>query len=269
MVTTPLTVLLDIDGTIVGDVVNQLMIYEFIELCKKTDIKPPRYDMKQSLLDGLVRPYFKRFMDECAAVGAEVFIYTAAEKQWANVLIGAIERTYKIKFNRPMFTRDHCKGTQRGKSVDYVMPRILRVYRKRLDSAITEKDVRSRLLIVDNSYVFDANSTKNHLVKCETYKRIVPENIPVLFKGDNEAFAQAASALFQVMRSGIPVTGDFLEFQKHFYKRYVRELEALDDGKGAKDPMFKILASKIPRLNNVTPRAVEYLNKKVNPYNKD
>jgi len=103
----PIVILLDFDGTIVGDVewlVNEKNLLQFMQ------IKSNGAYLVKDLAKGVIRPHFKYFITELRKRFplVEFYIYTASEKFWAEFIIAKVERAIGIKFNRPIFTRNHC-----------------------------------------------------------------------------------------------------------------------------------------------------------------
>jgi len=166
----PLIFVLDLDGTIIGDCIYQLILHNIDEIAKKnthrTKFNKPLSDCYNTN-SKLIRPYFKYFVNSIKKTypGSLFYIYTASEKSWAQKEIGFIEKTHNFKFNRPLFTRDDCIIDSHGnykKSVNKILPMI----KKKHKSMMIQK---SKILVIDNNETFiDASN----FIHCPTYDGI-------------------------------------------------------------------------------------------------
>jgi len=132
----PYIFILDLDGTIIGDCSYQCDVYNIQEIIRKTLVVKKK-DMNKLELGAisrhktlcdkslnecynscskLVRPFFGIFISKMRKMfpNSHFFVYTASEKTWALKEINIIEKQNKIKFNRPIFTRDNCILDQFG-----------------------------------------------------------------------------------------------------------------------------------------------------------
>jgi hypothetical protein len=110
----PMVIVLDLDATIVGDVSWLALEKGLIQKYNQSTSHKIRYNvaaLKNDLKQGLLRPYvadaLRSIQKKYATI--EYFIYTASEAKWAEFLIPQIETIIGIKFNRPIFTRKHCR----------------------------------------------------------------------------------------------------------------------------------------------------------------
>jgi hypothetical protein len=99
----------------------------------------------------------------------ELFVYTASQKDWASVLIEAIEKEYKITINKPLFTRKDCLGINK-KSLNKILPVI-----KRKIPDVNNSDMY-KVLMVDNNNVLDKTES-SFLVKCPSYEKRIERDI--------------------------------------------------------------------------------------------
>lgn len=161
-------ILLDIDGTILGDVswlvYEHSAIYEYNRLTSGPRIRPMASYTHADLEGGLIRPYFEFFIKTLKRRYSEVefFIYTASEPAWAEHIVTKLENVINFKFNRPLFTRSQCRITSTGqfvKSLDVVQAAIVR----RLKHA----PIRSIILIDNTPEVLLQH--RQHQVLCPTY----------------------------------------------------------------------------------------------------
>jgi len=182
----PFVFIIDIDGTMVGNVEFQVQQYSMYSTLKKHGFKPiKQHDIPPAYHPNakLVRPGFGQFIKAIQKFYNDniyFFIYTASEGVWANTEIAWIEKTHGIKFSRPIFTRKDCivdsAGTYR-KSVARVFPRILRIVAKNKKLTNKEKHhiIENNLLIIDNNAVYTDRGDK--LLLCPDYNYAVFENL--------------------------------------------------------------------------------------------
>lgn len=167
----PIVILLDFDGTIVGDV--QWMSFEqsLIQSVDSGCRNAPRF-MMSDLKSGVIRPHFKQFVENVKRdiPQVEFFIYTASTSNWANIIIPRVEKILGISFNRPLFTRDQCayKDGRYLKSITSIMPTIV----KKLSKKYTPVKINGMhgicsAFLIDNTPGVLLENT--HLVKCPTY----------------------------------------------------------------------------------------------------
>lgn len=245
----PLVFVLDLDGTIVGDVKNQVLLYEL----KSANVNIV-YNIQKSFDAGLIRPYFDVFVKNTKnrLPNAEFFIYTASEDRWANTIVTAIEKHISFKFNRPIFSRRHCVHMR--KNLNMILPSIKRTLRKNYPNLRLE----NRIMIVDNNEVYD---DPKELVLCKTYDKCCIENIPSLIKED--IFIRHQSVITNIMRRFYDLGSftNYIEFQKVFYAVYIRELDDTPQ-----QDRFWMLLGKLLEVKNIhkfTPEAIAYINKKL------
>jgi hypothetical protein len=149
----PLVLLVDLDGTVLGDVTPHVLHFTI-----DTELTHRRHNtswLALALRGGLLRPGFANFVRGVAAQSGhkvELFIYTASTPQWAKVVVGAIEAEVGLRFNRPLLTRDDCLEGTSGplKSLALVRTKILRSLHKRYPQ-FTDVQLRDRLMLIDNT----------------------------------------------------------------------------------------------------------------------
>jgi hypothetical protein len=166
----PYVLLLDLDGTIQGDISPQI---QETNLLKALNLKQNSKFLKSDYTRGLLRPYFKDFITEIfkSHANVELFVYTASEKKWAHQIVGVIESIIGRRFNRPIFTREDCKMTiEQHKSLAHVKPKILKSLRKKYDSVYSEEMLTGKMYLIDNNHVL---KEKEYLLKCPTYNHAV------------------------------------------------------------------------------------------------
>lgn len=169
----PFIVLLDMDGTIIGNISPQVCEWELISQLCPGKLKQYKDNLKTHLENGLMRPQFISFIDYIkeANQNVEVYIYTASDTKWAHVIVPCIEQVIGFKFNRPLFTRSHCimRGTDIRKSFNNVLPI---VYSKLKNTYLlaSADELRPNTHMIDNFHEVLANSLdERRLLKCPTY----------------------------------------------------------------------------------------------------
>lgn len=159
--------ILDLDGTIIGDISYIGILYNLNKLLKKQNIKNNEINKYISNLynekSSLVRPYFCDFINHIKKQipSILIYIYTASEKVWANTEMKIIEKNCNIKFERPIFTREYCiiKNNVCSKSLSKIFPIIKKKHKERVD--------------IDNIFIIDNNNVyidiKNNISICPHY----------------------------------------------------------------------------------------------------
>lgn len=177
-VQTPHVILIDLDGTIQGDVAPQLREYNLLRNLKlKISTKKSHIN---DYIKGLLRPYFIDFIRLIKSKydnKVELFIYTASDKTWAHYIVPIIESIIGFKFNRPIFTRDHCLigRDDKVKSIKYVKSSVIKTLQaKHGKIVINERTLEDKIVLIDNNYVL---AQSQYLVKCPTYDKAVFLNI--------------------------------------------------------------------------------------------
>lgn len=272
----PLTILLDIDGTLIGDITPQVILFEILERLKYTlktqHGKPLRMSidstaLQSKLQDGIIRPHFKNYFNDLKSHGVETFIYTASEKKWAEFLIKNIEQCMGVKFNRPIFTRNNCKiiKGEYMKSISYVRPSIIKSLNKKYGAKFT--DTKNRIMAIDNKIVYVYEDLP-YLVSCKTYKYRIPENIPTIIKKDvYEKHFKDINAVLNIYHKNFKEFRNYMRFEKQFYFHYIDSLsntiEMRDECQS--DIFFKIVGACITHKNMqvFNDNAVTYINNKL------
>lgn len=259
----PLVFIIDIDGTLIGNVSPQLCVYDL----KQNGHVPLRYSYRELFARfdaGLLRPYFDTFYKATKRrlPNAEFYLYTACEDRWGLFIAGALEKHLGIRFNRPIFTRKSCfsSGGNITKSISSVLPAIKRGLARRYGKNL---DLASRVMVIDNSCVFPPEDKAMHLV-CPSYNLSVPENIPAIV--DEQAFSQHRAAVESAVRKYIPALASapmqsYRDFQLAFYAYYIGALRQASTA-----DRFWFFLARLMEVKNITllsPRAIEYMNGKL------
>jgi len=211
----PFVVILDLDGTVVGNVNFQSQQFTLHLTLKKYGFKsnkqhniPPAFYPNSKL----VRPFFKQFIKELEAhfikhgISIYFFVYTASQKEWANLEVSYIEKTHGIKLQRPIFTRDDCIIDSNGnirKSLQKIYPRIIKVLSK--NHHITNRDrnliLENQVLIIDNNAVYTDRSDK--LLLCPDYSYTVFENLLHGIPIESRNHAAMQQLIFGLVNGGL------------------------------------------------------------------
>lgn len=278
----PLAIVLDLDGTIIGDITPQIVSYDILREVKalKGQLNYKAKDLDSKLKTGIVRPYFVEFIKRIKSKipHAEVFVYTASEKTWAFHIIKQIEKSCGVKINRPIFTRNHCTQLSDGslqKCIKTIRPAIFRALKNKYGLE-RETVLMNRVLLVDNRPVYGSPDSQ-FLIQCPTYDFKVPENIPAMV--DSVEYAKYFKVFNGIFRKyyNVDIPTDYYEFQEQFYTKYARELARLrdDNRRFLQDTFYKSLYKLIIHIvnnkghNRFDQSAVKFINKQLKNKNVD
>ncbi len=111
----PIVLLLDLDKTMIGDIVPQSEEYYIIKHInnelKNLDKKTIPFNFKRlqnELREYIIRPNLLKFLNLARSYNnVEIYVYTASDDKWAKTLIPHIEKAMNFKFNRPILTRNN------------------------------------------------------------------------------------------------------------------------------------------------------------------
>jgi hypothetical protein len=179
--TLPYVILLDFDGTIVGDVEWLSIEHDLVRDIKKRlhGLKinyQPRF-LKNDLSKGLIRPHFRSFLQSIKErySNVEFFIYTASDKAWAQFIIPLVEKQLAVKFHRPIFSRPWCtyKNGAYKKSIEFVREPIYKVLKKKYHLK-SPADLKNVILIDNNP---DSFIEKKCQLLCPTYDYQLPIDV--------------------------------------------------------------------------------------------
>lgn len=175
----PICVVLDLDGTIIGDVDNIVKDYEIrnnlAESLQKPHLKQNKKDLFDRFENGLLRPHFLTFVAFLLQHKENVhaYIYTASSDSWAHYIVPMVEAYVskrlkrKFKFQRPLFTRSACildpKSGAYIKSIDRIKPEIDK----------TMRETHYPIIFVDNNITLRSHE-RRHMFHCASYEPLIP-----------------------------------------------------------------------------------------------
>lgn len=187
--------LLDLDGTLQGDINPQVKEYEFMRVLNSRILgKKMKYNLEYLYEDmdmGLIRNHMVNTIREICQKHKNVdfYVYTASSDVWGKFVVRNIKKRYFEKekgFNTDIiFTRTHCitsienNTIVQRKSISHIKPLILKSLRTKYKTK-----VQPLIYLVDNNYVLFQNESQ-YLIHCPTYNykvissplRNVPTNL--------------------------------------------------------------------------------------------
>ncbi len=169
--TTPLVLLIDMDGTIIGDATPLACQHELECNVKSTSKRGlETYPFQSSLVRPHIESFLKYVTSECNCV---CFVYTAAELQWASKVIACFEKEVGVKFCRPIFARKDCTlvGNVYRKSIQHISPKLRAVLKKR-----NQRLLEQNVVLIDNNDVLLPDSDYRRIL-CPTYDARVPMDV--------------------------------------------------------------------------------------------
>lgn len=201
----PWVLLLDLDGTIVGDVDTPLEHWNALQGLHP-DGKIPQasssmFDsaLRHSLQQGLLRPGFGEFARSCVKEqhGLELFVATMSTADWAPVVVSAVQAVIggKMLNSRQILTREVWPRDKRGnqyKSVATALPLVFKSLRRKYGLS-SQDQLEGRLLLIDNT---DILAEQQLWVPCPTYSFYpVYDCIAAVSRGDPAVTAALAQRM--------------------------------------------------------------------------
>tara|TARA_Y100000389_G_scaffold191636_1_gene218117 strand:+ start:774 stop:1643 length:870 start_codon:yes stop_codon:yes gene_type:complete len=167
----PVIFLLDLDGTLQGDVNPQLKEYDLLYKVNSKLKKRIRYNTKllfKDMENGLIRPHVKNALHNIKSKhkNVEFFIYTASSDGWAKFLLPKIISfgSFENIINKPFFTRSHCLPDGR-KSIANLKPLIMKSLKQ---NKKYENATFKHIFLVDNNFVLNIPEI-DRLLYCPSY----------------------------------------------------------------------------------------------------
>lgn len=175
----PDVILLDIDGTIIGDIGFQVCEWEILRLHASKRLPAFRNLLKSHLIKGMIRPHFADFITRLKSLYGNIhfYIYTASDDKWANFLVPCIEAVTNVKFERPIFSRRHCEydGKVLNKSLTKVAPLIFTRLKHMYPELTSAKELIKHMCIIDNNNVL--TDLPHRCILCPTYSYAYPYDV--------------------------------------------------------------------------------------------
>lgn len=222
----PIVFLIDLDGTIQGNVHPQIVEYELIRKFNSMTKSKVKYNLKNLHMDisrGLIRPHFKNALLNIKKKhdNVEFFVYTASSDTWANFLLPNIIRVVFNKrnpINKPFLTRSHCVLDGKMKSIDKVKPIVANALKAKYPNGTFK-----HIYLIDNNIVLQGKEI-SRLIYCPSYDyRVI--NCPLRNFNDQtlERYHKVLSK--ELFHQGVNTSHKF-ELMKiyydHAFKDYVR-----------------------------------------------
>jgi hypothetical protein len=156
-------IVLDLDLTIIGDVILFTWMEEL-----STRLFGQNAITKKVLFKafdaGLLRPHFRDFIVTLIKRGCIIVIYTYSTKNWANVVVSALQDYIGIKFVTRLFTREDCNLSNFppdcSKNLAYVIKTL-----KAMNIPVTY----DRVIMLDDKDILSKRE-KNNLIKVKPYQ---------------------------------------------------------------------------------------------------
>lgn len=176
----PLFIVLDIDGTIIGDISLQVCEWEILSKFHPKKLRQLRLSIIQQLQSGMLRSGLSDFLSHIKKEyeHTEFLLYTASEEKWAQFLIPCIEAACGFKFGRPVFTRKDCVHVSRNitKSLSKISSKLLKTYKSRYPSLKNTKSIVKNMIMIDNNNLLCSKEV-NRCIECPTYNFMLPYNV--------------------------------------------------------------------------------------------
>jgi hypothetical protein len=193
----PLVILLDLDGTIIGDISPQVCEYEILNEHQPSQLKTFKELLTAQLRStAIVRPGFAEFVRSVQAKGIELFLYTASDSRWASFFVPVLEKALSLKLNRPLFTRTHCRlvNGEYRKPTRAVLHSVFSSLKRKYRGLRTVSDLNQQIAMIDNSNVLSHDAAFSvGLVMCKTYD--FSHNYDVLRLVSDETLAKKTSQI--------------------------------------------------------------------------
>lgn len=197
----PTIFVIDIDGTLVGDVSFQVCEWEILQMYEPKKLKAFRQKLIEHLRNGLMRPFIADFIASMKQNNeyTEFFLYTASDDKWAQFFVPCIEVACGYKFARPIFSRKHClqfdKSLKKSliKISNQVFARLKIKYANLLKSRV---HLAEHMILIDNNKVLVDKETRKGII-CPSYEQKITYDI--LRNLDDRLFHMHAYHIAQIL----------------------------------------------------------------------
>lgn len=172
----PYVFVIDIDGTLIGDVMYHVSEWEILSQYNNKQLRTFRNELVEHLRSGLLRPHFTDFISQFRST-CEFYIYTASDDKWAQFLVPCIEAACGVKFARPIFSRRHCivDGSNTKKSLSRVSGLVFSRLKVKYGFKSIGQVYQQMMLIDNNKVLVDKESKKG--VLCSSYTYMQPYDV--------------------------------------------------------------------------------------------
>lgn len=241
----PLIMLLDIDGTIIGEILPQVMEWQLLLEYKKESIRQFRSHLIETLKGALVRPGITTFMETITKnMHVEFFIYTASEHKWANFLVPCIEAAMGVTFNRPILTRNHLIVNQKSGVFQKSIAKNLPILNRSLKRSGHHPVTLNQCIMIDNNETL-VEDEMSRLVLCSTYKYILFQDV-LRFIPFTTVQANLNEIAEQLKDNNmLPIVKKTLNidnFIAHYYEKLGKSMALKYKSNKEKDKMWYVLA---------------------------
>lgn len=184
----PFIYVIDIDGTLIGDISHQVAEWEIIMKYDPKKLKAFKSHLIHQLQHGLLRPGIADCITTLKNNNelSEFFLYTASDDKWAQFLVPCMEVACGIKFGRPIFSRKHCLCVDRSMKKSLLKisnmvhtklkPRYMHMFKK-------PSHVFDHMLLIDNNKVLVEREARKAII-CPSYEYVLPCDILRLIDAD-------------------------------------------------------------------------------------
>lgn len=269
---TPIVILIDLDGTIIGNVSPQVCEWEIMTRYAPGRMKVFRDNLKINFKQGLLRPNFISFLDYVKYTynHVEYYVYTASETKWAHVIIPCIEQEFGITFNRPIFNRNHCfvVDNEFKKSPCSLLPQIVNRLKQKYEM-IAHHDVKQNIIMIDNSDVVIKKDIDT-LIMCPTYNFTI--HYDVLRNIDEETLQNHYIDISKILNSyklfpSIPSgkTFSYEVFKGLYFEALAKSIKNSIELNSLTDDFWKTLADLLTSKQSLdlSPKGIKYINNKL------
>lgn len=278
----PFVIILDIDGTIIGDIGFCITEWNILqEIYKKciTEVKDAtcfnmsKMDITEELVNGqLLRPNVKDFIMYCDKKfkNVEVFFYTNSSHDWAtNVIVPNIEKVLGFKANRPIFTREH--SINFVKTITNIYPSIFRTLVKKYPALKKEstfaKVLNNRMLFIDD-LKDNIHDYKERQIQCPEYEaRVFYDIYEKIIKkyGLDPSVFDNKDVLNMMDIRDVPIynkNGSIYQQDKEFmYVQHLYYSKIAEISTKKKDTFFLDLIDKLEKVETLTDKEIVKINK--------
>lgn len=274
--TPPFIFFFDVDGTLVGDVSPLICMWELCKRFAPSHMYHVRREVIYNLKSGLLRPYTAQLIQNLKHEHktSEVFVFTAADKKWAEFLISCIEQVINFKFNRPMFTRQNClrSDNEIRKSIKHILPTAVKTIKKNnvACQGMLTHHFQEHMVLIDNSPVL-VDSEMKKWIKCPTYHfrntiDVLKYFSDELLKNNSEEVIKLLHTYDMFPKNVITCTYDQFRilYYQHLSKHIAYDYSHRKTKKITSDTFFiqlsKVLSSDLPDLRK---RTVTHINNSI------